>query len=194
VIAALRATHETPLPDGSYGAHGDCREVNVLVRQQSVSASTAWKVCFVDFDGAGAVGQRLYRPSCPLPCNGPWARFRAHLSRRHTIQTFCAHMRVTDCSVNEHVKRFARFQNANAQRRPGDAHAKRRSSLQPATDLATTGDSGTSTPSSCAVNLHALRSCTVCSSALATSAALRRELCDPPRAVHRKACVHRRAC
>jgi hypothetical protein len=60
--AAVRAVHASLLPDGSsYGAHGDCRETNVLVRQQSVSANT-WETRFVDFDGAGADGRRLYPP------------------------------------------------------------------------------------------------------------------------------------
>jgi hypothetical protein len=59
--AALRAVHATPLPDGSYGAHGDCRDINVLVRQSGAGA-VAWEVRFVDFDGAGAEDQRLYPP------------------------------------------------------------------------------------------------------------------------------------
>ncbi len=64
--AALRAAHAAPLRQGGFGAHSDCRPVNVLVRNAGGTArgdaAGGWDVRFVDFDGAGADGGRLYPP------------------------------------------------------------------------------------------------------------------------------------
>jgi hypothetical protein len=60
--AALADVHARPLPGGGYGAHGDCRAVNVLVRPRADACAGGWDVRFVDFDGAGAEGGRLYPP------------------------------------------------------------------------------------------------------------------------------------
>lgn len=60
-LAELKRAHLLTLPNGHKTAHGDCRHVNVLVRQSSETGSS-WEVRFVDFDGAGAEGQRLYPP------------------------------------------------------------------------------------------------------------------------------------
>ena len=65
-LAALRVAHAAPLPEGGFGAHGDCWPVNVLVRSAGGAArgdaAGGWDVRFVDFDGAGADGVRLYPP------------------------------------------------------------------------------------------------------------------------------------
>lgn len=65
-IAGLRRAHRLMLPNGQGTAHGDCRDVNVLVRQRSASSDSGdaslWEVRFVDFDGAGAAGQHVYPP------------------------------------------------------------------------------------------------------------------------------------
>jgi hypothetical protein len=69
-LAALRRAHAAPLPGGGFGAHGDCRDVNVMVRLApaapaagtAAGAAPEWEVRFVDFDGAGEEGCRLYPP------------------------------------------------------------------------------------------------------------------------------------
>jgi hypothetical protein len=68
-LAALQRAHAAPLPCGGRGAHGDCRAVNVMVRLAPAvpaagggGTAPEWEVRFVDFDGAGAEGRRLYPP------------------------------------------------------------------------------------------------------------------------------------
>ena len=60
-LAALDAAHAVPLKNGGCGVHGDCRPANTLVRA-SPAAPGGWEVKFIDFDGAGAEGDKRYPP------------------------------------------------------------------------------------------------------------------------------------
>jgi hypothetical protein len=63
VLAALRAAHAVPLPCGGAGAHGDCRDANVLVRQCATpDGGVHVDVRFVDFDWSGRAGSAAYPP------------------------------------------------------------------------------------------------------------------------------------
>jgi hypothetical protein len=68
-LAALRRAHALSLPCGRCAAHGDCRDVNVMVRRAHTpgggaddDGSGAFEVRFLDFDWAGPADAARYPP------------------------------------------------------------------------------------------------------------------------------------
>ena len=60
-LAVLDTAHALQLPDGRRGVHGDCRPANTLVRA-APAAPGGWEVKWIDFDSAGAEGDKRYPP------------------------------------------------------------------------------------------------------------------------------------